>query len=140
MLTIRRRVPGGRCRAQRLNVEQGEEANVVASKLSFPHPTPTPINPPHIQITMDFLKKAAESALESGTHKETTQSNNSDNSNVTGNAVADGLLGKLNSTLGSKAEEKEGAFRYPADIRTCDAHCSVVLPDVFDKGQFSQRF
>ena len=66
---------------------------------------------------MDFLKKAASTALENSSH---SQNNNTDahsnttnnNSGInTGNTLVDGLLGKVTDAVGvsgEKAEQKEG--------------------------------
>ncbi|TEB26059.1 hypothetical protein FA13DRAFT_1636544 [Coprinellus micaceus] len=59
---------------------------------------------------MDFLKKAAESALENSNANK-NENNNSNNSGInTGNNVVDGLLGKVTDAVGAsgqKAEQKE---------------------------------
>jgi hypothetical protein len=63
---------------------------------------------------MDFLKKAAESALENSNANK-NENNNSNNSGInTGNNVVDGLLGKVTDAVGvsgQKAEQKEGKLQ-----------------------------
>ena len=75
---------------------------------------------------MDFLKKAAESALETTSSSQSNNSNKDENSNnsnnsgiSTGNNVVDGLLGKVTDAVGvsgQKAEQKEGK------LQTCRPH------------------